>query len=696
MLKFLRKYNLIIMVIGGSLLMVVFLLQPILTRLSPDPGKRKAATIGSTVITRAELADASRDVNILERFLPFLIFNLRLENDSDHYLLLLHEAEQSGFVGEAGDGASWLPELAAEQARIQAARTLRQQGIPDQYLDQFLNSPAQIQQIALQAVEILPQLNNHRINTAGGYGVPVERLDQALANARGITRLRAEYNTAIRLSDRQAISEASKDMNSAVADIITLGADLYKDDIPEPTEAQLQAHFDEFAAEIPGSGDMGFGYRQPPSIKLAWLTLDPAPIGAALELDPVEVRKRYAQDRDRYPGEFADEKLAIETEMRRAQVENLMVEADQIIRREVLASTRRLPKDDEGYAVLPDDWGQLRPRWSIIAAAVAEQLEESAGVQIPRPEVQSLSADWLSASEISQIMPIGRAGIRMGAQTVPVYNLPAIVRENKTGVESPLKVQVGIPMIETPGFEPGGRRFYFTILDARPESPPDSLDDVREQVLADVREKLAYERLLAEQDRLVELAQTDGLVAIEAHFATNTGEPKLDDEGNEIPLGENFGPKVDHMVQLRRSDIRSLVRPRLIDGRLQQADVREAIIEAAAERLDPTAPIGSSPQAESIVAASDPSARLLVIARLKAFRPMTVEDFRPRSASLARTVSMNLLVAAIEEDDINPFSYAAIRERLNYVKVKRDDDYDFDDSADDSAEDEPADAPAEG
>lgn len=676
MLKFLRKYNLIIMVIGGSLLMVVFLLQPILTRLAPDPGKRKAATIGdSTTITRADLGDAANDITLLNRFLPFIVFNLKLdpERKDDHYLLLLHEAKQSGLVGEAGDGASWIPELAAEQARVQAAQQLVQQGIPGQYIEQFLNSPAQIQQIAQQAVALQPELAAHRERTAAGIGASVQRLDKALANARGIARLRSRYTRALRLSDRVAISEASKDMNSAVADIITLGADLFEDDIPAPTEEQLQAHFDEFAAEIPGSGEMGYGYRQPPSIKLAWLTLDPAAIGAALELDPVEVRKRYAQDRDRYPGEFADERLAIETEMRAALVESVMVEADSIIRREVLAATRRLEEDAQGYKILPEDWSTQRPRLTQLASAVTDEIARSRETTIPLPEVQVRNADWLSAQELSQLMPIGRAGIRVGAQTASVYNLPNIVRENETGADSPLKAQVGITMVESPGVDAAGRRFYFTVLDARPESPPDSLDDVREEITADVREKLAYERLLDQQEPLVELARAEGLTAIEARFSTVTGEPELDVNGDPIEQ-QNFGPKVDDMVQLRRTDIRSLVRPRLLDNRLRDADVREPIINAAAETLDPTAPIGATPQAEAITAASDPAQRVLAIARLQAFRPMTIEDYRMRSGYFAGQIGANLLVDAIQEDDLDPFGYEALSNRLGYVRVADEDD----------------------
>ena len=597
MLKFLRKYNLVIMVIGGSLLMVVFLLQPILTRLAPDPGKRKVATVGDgAVITRADLGAASNDIAILNRFMPFLVsgMNLDPDNKDDHYLLLLHEAERSGLVGEPGDGLDWIPELAIEAARGVVAEPYIRQGYPPAIVNQFLNSPAQLQQISETAAQLQPRLLENRISIARGMGrgATEDRVDRALANARGITRLRARYRSALRLSDRVAIAEASKDMDSAVADIITLPADLFEDDIPEPTQEQLQAHFDEFAAEIPGSGEMGFGYRQPPSIKLAWLTLDPAAFAQAIQLDPVEVRKRYAQDRDRYPGEFSEEREAIESEMRQAMVESVMVEADGIVRREVLAATRRLEDDDQGYKVLPENWADTRPRLTQIATTVADELTESQGYRVPLPEVTVRNAEWLTSRDLSQLMPIGRAGIRVGAQPVRVYELPAIVRENETGFESPLKAQVGLPLVEFPGVDAAGRRFYFTVLDARPESPPDALDDVREQVLADVREKLAYERLLAERDNLVELAQSDGLGAIEALFSTVEGEPELDEDGNPIEQ-QNFGPKVDDMVRLRRTTAQSLVRPRLLDSRLGQSSVLEPILDAARERLDPTAPLGA-------------------------------------------------------------------------------------------------------
>ncbi|MFI4897944.1 MAG: hypothetical protein ACIARR_08975 [Phycisphaerales bacterium JB059] len=674
MLKFLRKYNLVIMVIGGSLLMVVFLLQPILTRLAPDPGKRKVATVADgATITRADLSSAANDIAILNRFMPFLVsgMNLDPDNKDDHYFLLLREAHRSGLVGEPGDGLDWIPELAVEAARGVVAEPYIRQGYPPALVSQILNSPAQLQQIADTAAQLQPRLIENRSAIARGIGrgATEDRVDRALANARGITRLRSRYRSALRLSDRVAIAEASKDMDSAVADVITLPASIFADDTPEPTQEQLQAHFEQFAAEIPGSGDMGFGYRQPPSIKLAWLTLDPSAIAEAIQLDPVEVRKRYAQNRDEHPGEFAEEREAIETEMRNALVESIMVEADGIIRREVLVATRRLEEDPQGYKILPEDWADTRPRLTQIATTLADELSESQGFRIPIPEVTVRNADWLTSRDLSQLMPIGRAGIRVGAQPVRVYELPAIVRENETGFESPLKAQVGLPLVEFPGLDANGRRFYFTILAARPESPPDALDDVREEVLADVREKLAYERLLAEKDNLVQLAQADGLSAIEALFSTVEGEPELDDEGNPIEQ-QNFGPKVDDMVRLRRTTAQSLVRPRLLDSRLAQSSVLEPILEAAKQRLDPTAPIGALPQEDAIVAAEDPALRLLAIARLQAYRPMTIEEYRQRAGMLTGQVATSMLSEAVQEDDLDPFSFEALKNRLGYVRDK--------------------------
>ena len=89
MLKFIRKYQMVILVIGGSLLMVVFLLQPVLERLAPSPLKAKVASLDDgTVFTRGEIIRAQAAVTLLARsnpraLQPMSLGGLGLDSESE-------------------------------------------------------------------------------------------------------------------------------------------------------------------------------------------------------------------------------------------------------------------------------------------------------------------------------------------------------------------------------------------------------------------------------------------------------------------------------------------------------------------------------------------------------------------------------------------------------------------------------------
>lgn len=659
MLKFLRKYNTLILVVGGSLLMVVFLLQPVLTRLGPSQGNQKVATIGPDAkkVSAADIAEAGRDLRILEQIVPIFVMGLDLNgrNKEDHYYLLLHEAERAGLVGGVDDGALWIPDIAQQYAVLEQQQRLSQQGIPQQYWPQFMNP----QTISQRALQIEPELMEMRTQLAQRYGFPIEWIDQALANARGISRLRSSYQNALRYSAPDALESARELLDSALADLLVLPSKLYEARVGDPTEEQLRAQFEEYRSFSPGEGDFGFGYLRAPAVKLEFLILDPRAFGAAVEIDPVEVNKRWKQDRVRYPGEFADEKARIEAELRSLRAEGLMVEADQVIRREALARTRTLPKDDDGFAILPDDWAP--PSMSDVAQAIVSSLSEREGVTVPLPEVQSLAGDWLTQSDIAAIEQLSRAQYRFGSVPVPVNILPLAVRGNR-GPDAegfPFEPQVGVPIVENPAQDAANRRFYITILAARPESPPDSIDSVREQVALDVQTKLAFEALLADAPRLEGIAAEQGLEAVAALFADQEPPPAVNETIVVTPLSAS-----------RLNPNGSL------DRRANDRDILGPIVDAARERLDPTAPIGSSALKDSIVSSSSKATRSLVLARLTAYRPVTIETYRTLASRLVRSEEARELAEATEAGDPDPFSYDALVARFSYVRVKDKEDAD--------------------
>nr|WP_289135503.1 hypothetical protein [uncultured Halomonas sp.] len=71
MLKFIRKFQLVILAVGGSLLMVVFLLEPVLTSFQRSQMNRTVARYGDgSKITSFDLDRARSQLELAKRVAP--------------------------------------------------------------------------------------------------------------------------------------------------------------------------------------------------------------------------------------------------------------------------------------------------------------------------------------------------------------------------------------------------------------------------------------------------------------------------------------------------------------------------------------------------------------------------------------------------------------------------------------------------
>ena len=124
-----------------------------------------------------------------------------------------------------------------------------------------------------------------------------------------------------------------------------------------------------------------------------------------MQVDPVEVRKRQTVDRAKDAQGFAAERARIESELRDAQVSQLMSEAAQIVKAQVLAQVRKLETDGD-FKKLPADWAANRPNWESIAQKVVDGIKTSRGVTIALPTVVSKSGSWLTEDELTALAVI--------------------------------------------------------------------------------------------------------------------------------------------------------------------------------------------------------------------------------------------------------------------------------------------------
>lgn len=661
----------IILAIGGSLLMVVFLLQPVLTRLSPSPLKAKMATLeDGSKFTRGDIQNANVAISLLKRVNPRALgprsaggMGLDTESESTvalHWLLLVKQAEKAGLVGEAGDGASWIGELATAEAYIQVF-TEKQRGLQLTQLEEQ-------ERLASLKDQIIQIMSRNATLSAGNAGGTMEDVYRILAQARGVYRLLGSIPKLAAFSDLGAIRAAHESWDSIAVNAAVLDSTMVSSTIPDPTEEQIQTFFDLYKAQSPTENEFQIGYTQPTRLQLGWLTLDKNTFMNAVPVDRVELNKLWRQSRDQFPGDFALERPQLEAQFREKHATDMMIEADRVIRAKIITATNGFPKTN-GIMTLPDDWDARRPSLEEIAQTVVERIKEQFQVTLPLPSVTMIGDRWLNANGISSLPGIGGSAYRIGSRQLSTYNLPAFFELDEVNTTG-LDVQVGLPLVDPAAEDQVGNRYYAVILAVREQGPADTIEDVTlDQVVNDYKSIAAYELL---QSRMDELNATI--------LASGTLEPAID---MVIAMNADAAavarPGVLRNLLVGRESIGKGRLAAFVDPRLNVEEFRNAVIDAATG-LDPLTPPTILEETPSSAVVALPGSKAIAISHLVAPRPITIERFR----TIARAVTNNaaqgeLIEAGMIEND--PFSFESLSKRFGLTRIKGKDDEDSEDES---------------
>src|SRR6185503_7657164 len=140
-------------------------------------------------------------------------------------------------------------------------------------------------------------------------------------------------------------------------------------------------------------------------------------------------------------------------------------------------------------------------------------------------------------------------------------------------------LQVGLPSPE-PVKDREGNVYYFTVLDARKESAPLSVEDARDLLVRDWKRLQAFEILKRDVEGFKQKAIAEGLDALDPAYQ---------------PPAAGATPVPSPLVKRGTSVTRGGVTPRAEELDTQQ--LRDRVMEAA-EKLDPTKPADSFPIAD--------------------------------------------------------------------------------------------------
>lgn len=513
MLKFLRRYQAWILAIGGSLLMIAFLLPQAIQQLGSMGMSQTMAVIEVDGKVRkikgAEWREAQAQLDIIDRMsggaasqnMVEMLLNPRgLASDNpeyislagvDHWILLKLEAERAGLMGGWVEGRNFLDEVAMQQMFAYEGDVERARS----------------------------DLNRQLMQAAGSVQGTLEDGYRALASFVGVRRLVQLYQNAGIASDLRLRRVADNYNHTAVIETVFVDARAFIDEIDDPSEEDLLAHFEEYKGVAPGSGEYGIGYRQPDRFQLEYVVVDYNSIRETIDDSRLNVRRWFYE----HKAEFATEENAdpsfeaFEPQARERYVTlETQKKVDEILRAiktRLLEKTQSLQREDD-YYTLPDDWETQRASFETIREEVANQF----GVDVSYYRQADTMYEFDS---IIQFERVGRGVVRLsGTQRTTLADLIRSHREFgkgnvpglQVGVADPEPIRTtGVDLIQDRRITAGRDIIFYRVIGADPERPA-RFEEVAEQASEDwKRLKVYHDRLVPEIDSWQQRAIAEGV-----------------------------------------------------------------------------------------------------------------------------------------------------------------------------------------
>ncbi|MFM7050816.1 MAG: hypothetical protein ACKOYN_01595 [Planctomycetota bacterium] len=624
MLKLLRQYNQWILVVGGVLLMIAFLMPSTIescARSSGASGSTWATYGGGSTVTGADYELAQQELRVIDTLKGQtsyqMLQRLGATENPAHWWLLVHEATNAGLVGGTGDGEAALSVLAS-------------------------GGTVSSNQVAF--------------NIAKASGTNPDIVVGTLSKLQGVLRLVSLTRSVDRVSDRRLEQSVAKALLGVSGDVVVI--DARKSDrieAPAPSEDALKSLFDKFAdkAAPAAPGMDNFGYRSPDRFKLEWLKISKAAVAASVagspELETLALKKRFAQDPAKYAGAAVSPAFAdFEATVRQKTTDELVAARMKEISKfasDQLGLAQRTLKREGAYFDLPADWSAKMPSLLDLATAVGEEYK------IEIPAYQPSGDAWMTAKELEAmpVLPFATTD-RFGAP-VRLQQLVVGAKElSSPDVNAPFQLNIASPAMT----DSAGDAYFVRMIAAEKSAPAADLASVRGEVERDAKSVERFKWLEQNEAQILQQAATEGIRAVADRFAVAVefGKEMREAQEGAISIGFRF--------------------PNPIPGLSSDMKALSKMVEKAA-KLPLTADMATIPAADRTFAILAPDSMSLLLVQVTDLAPCTAEKYRKLA-----TTSQNLAGVVRDEstviDDSKVFSYDALAERNKFKPSRAEED----------------------
>jgi hypothetical protein len=639
MFQFLRKYDKWILAVGGSLLMIAFLVPQAIQGLSEHSAQTGAtwATVGAAneSVSAGEadlLRRQTRLIDLLGTSTP--LGQLGVVNNPAHWYLLVREAAAAGLIAGTTSGY--------EVAQSIAANRPAEEGVtPEMVIGSF----------------------------AGQAGLSPQQTIETFAEVRGVTQLLALLGTAGRFSDTRLRSAAARKSLGVAADVMVIDARTNTTlTAPAVDEANLTEQLTAHREVLAGDGDntQSFGYRIPDRFKIEWLMIPKSAVRASLEdsseLGPIELRKSFMKDPTRFgaltnSSDFSSRATQVRTAVLDELTDERMKSIAKFLSDQLQFPRRGINRIGLHYD-LPANWAERRQSLTTLAGEAAKEFD------LPLPAYRSSGQDWLKITDLDdqdRFGDLSKSGSDLfGRNRMPLPQIIPAIKEFGGSDTVAVQAGVGFPPMTTPD----GDLFLARIIATDPSRPPVDLDEVRSAVRNDVEAIFKYESLAARLGEIESAARTSGL----------------------RPLAVKYGVPIEFAPDIREANLQFLLQYGIqlassIPGLGTDATAISEVVERAM-KLDPTTPVADQPVDQRIFAIALPDKLSILVVSIDKLAPLTEEQWTGLAANQAP------LQAAISEDlaafDAEAvFGFDAMKDRHQFEKTREDanDDDEFADAA---------------
>lgn len=677
MLKWFRLYNKFILVIGGCLLMVAFLIQPVLSMFMPNAADQPLGTLAGNEITLGDQQFAGNEISLARQSNRMLA--MITPEEPLQWILMKHEAAAMGISASGYEVAQLMVVLGLSNDSLdefaKASRTtadavkeslrswLTIQNYKELLLGTSHSSPIQkIQAIGetqqmfqnlLSQGQVQPQFQQYYMQ------MYYQRLSQIQTGAARVSKPVVEHF----INDQQSRVKVGVLEIPATRYLDQVALETQKKDAAKTvTEAQLQSLFEDYKDNLVGtSKPYGFGYRLPERVKLEYLNVPTHRIKPLVKISEADAVTYYDENPASYSepvpankdavGKEKDAKPATRlkpyTDVRLSIIETLKYQkakelGDKIIKAAqtmLLGDIRKLNVEN-GYRVVSQAFKAKT------LEAVAKDIQKQFGIL---PDVKIMDKDWLTASDLNNLQGINYSSV-LGKSRVQfsdyIFSVKEIERE-KPHANAGLRLQCNVVSLPLASYD--GGRYLFRILDAQAERSPKELNEVREAVVVDAKKLAAFSLLLADRDIWRGRLTKDSLQFIATELKTEIQEPPAF-QRRQVAMGGSGVPNIQGIGQDEQ----------FVDGIFAYAKSFGDIKSADLAKL----PVDKR---STVVAA--PTKLSMYLVRLDEVHPVTDKQYEQRftAPDALQSIGAAIQNTVLGTDVKNPFEFDILAKRVGFV-----------------------------